>query len=159
MTKKPLVYLETSIVSYLTSRPSRDLVSAARQEMTHEWWEQRKQYDIFVSELVVEEAQEGNAEAAARRVELIDQLPLLETSREALSLAEGLLEKNAVPPQAPRDALHIGIATAHDVDLLLTWNFRHIANAWKREAIRKSLESSGYRAPVIATPEDLLEEE
>lgn len=158
MNEKFKVYLETSIVSYLTARPSRDLVTSARQEMTYEWWQIKESYLLYVSELVLEEAQQGDPVAAALRLEEAEKLPLLKTSSPALLLAENLIQTGAVPSAAPRDALHVGIATVHGMDFLLTWNFRHLANPRKVDEIRAVVEAAEFRAPVILTPENLLEE-
>lgn len=156
---KQRVYLETSILGYLTSRPSRDLVLAAHQEVTRQWWEKRRKYfDIFVSQPVLVEAARGHAEAASRRVDLLRDLPLLRVSEEAVALAEALLTAHALPRRAGADALHIAIATVNGMDYLLTWNCRHIANAELIPAVRATIERRGYDAPMICTPDELMGE-
>ena len=105
---KPKVYLETSVVSYLASRPSRDLIVAANQQSTQEWWEkQLAKVDVYISQLVVQEASSGDTNAVARRLEAIADFPLLEISPEATELAEHLIAEKAIPKQAVEDALHI----------------------------------------------------
>jgi hypothetical protein len=127
---KHRVYIETTIVSYLTARPSRDLVVLAHQQVTQEWWDARRHaFDLFVSQLVVREASSGDSDAALRRTELLQTFPMLELNDAALHLARTLLKRNAVPQKAIEDALHISVATAHGMDYLLTWNCKHIANA------------------------------
>ena len=152
------VYVETTVVSYLTARPSRDLIAAARQEATREWWEAAQDaYALVASELVIEEAAAGDKAAAEARLAWLRGLPLLEITAPAATLAQGLLDADALPAEAPRDALHIAVAAIHSVPYLATWNFRHIANVTKRVAIARAIEDAGYDPPVIATPEDLLE--
>ena len=153
------VYLETSVISYLAARPSRDLLAAAHQQVTADWWAERRQrFDLFISQLVVEEASAGDTSAAARRLQLIDGLELLDLNEASLALAEKLLDQDAVPRHAGEDALHIALAAAHGVDYLLTWNCKHIANAALRERIAKVCSEAGNRAPTICTPEELFED-
>jgi len=130
---KPKVYLETSVISYLASRPSRDLIVAANQQITQEWWQvQRQDFDLFISQLVVQEASAGDKQAAERRLQAIANTPLLTLSEEAVTFAEKLVEEGAMPRKAVEDALHIAVATLNGMDYLLTWNFKHIANATMR---------------------------
>ena len=122
------VYLETTIPSYLTARPSRDLLRAAHQGITREWWEDhRGRFDLFASRVVVEEAGRGNPDAARRRLDALDGLPLLEMTEEAFELAQSLLETGVLPRKARIDALHIAVAAVHGMDILLTWNCKHLA--------------------------------
>ena len=153
---KPTVYIETSVLSYLTARPSRDLIVAGQQQLTAEWWENAKdEYTLFVSTVVVEEASGGNAEAAERRLESIVELDVLDVTDNAVQLAALLMQKGAMPPKAVQDALHVAVASVHQVQYLLTWNYRHIANATMREAINQICREAGYTAPVICTPAEL----
>jgi len=156
---KPKVYVETTVVSYLTSRLSRDLLVAGHQQVTQEWWQLKRQdFDLFCSQVVVREAREGDPEAAARRLEAIKDVPLLETTEAALDLASELIERGAVPPGKPEDAFHIAIAAVHGADYLLTWNCAHIANAKMRHLVEQVCRELGYEAPVICTPEELIED-
>jgi predicted nucleic acid-binding protein len=153
------VYIETSVISYLTARPSRDLITAAHQQLTTDWWEdRRKDFDLYVSQLVVREASAGDQNAASRRLEIIEPIPLLELNEEALGLARSLLEDGPLPTKASEDALHIAIATVHGMDFLLTWNCKHIANAEMRNLIEEVCRSKGYEPPITCTREELLGE-
>src|SRR5262245_5550798 len=126
----PSVYVETSVISYYTARASRDVVTAARQTITQEWWEDaRDGFDLYVSVIVVEETKAGGDEAAQRRLSAISGLPILEINDAAEQLARSFLDGRAVPLSSSEDALHISLATVHGMDFLLTWNFRHINNA------------------------------
>lgn len=155
----PRVYVETSVISYLAARPSRDLITAARQQLTREWWRHRRpQFDVCVSQLVLDEARAGDPEAAARRAEFLVGLPLLETTREAVELARRLLQAVGLPPQAGADALHIASAACHGVDYLLTWNAAHIANAEYRPRVERTCRAHGYEPPVLCTPDELMGE-
>ena len=155
---KGSVYLETTITSYMTAWPSRDLITAAHQQITQEWWRDRRaDFDLFVSALVLREAGRGDPDAAARRLAVLDDLPLLEVTHEATSLARELVQKVPLPAKAAVDALHIAIAVVHGMDYLLTWNCTHIANAALRIAIDAVCRARGYKTPVICTPEELQE--
>lgn len=153
---KPVVYLETSVISYATSRPSRDLVVAGHQQVTRDWFaRQAPHFELFVSELVVREAAAGDEEAARDRVAFLDTVERLSITEDAGVLAQRLVDLGAVPRKAAEDALHIAIAAVHGVHYLLTWNCKHIANASTRQAIERVCLESGYDPPVICTPEEL----
>lgn len=153
------VYVETTIVSYLTARPSRDIVRAAHQRVTREWWEQRRaDFQVFVSQAVLEEAAGGDSVAAAERLEALRNIPLLEISETTAGLAERLIEDVPLPERAAVDALHIALAVTHGMQYLLTWNCRHIANAALRTRIEEVCRQAGFEPPVICTPEELMEE-
>jgi predicted nucleic acid-binding protein len=119
----PSVYIETSVISYLTARPSRDVVVAGRQQVTHEWWHRhRGGYEVMTSRLVLQEASAGDPRAAAKRMKVLNTLPILGLTAEAVQLAKQLIEAGSLPFTAADDALHVAIAAAHGLDYLLTWN-------------------------------------
>lgn len=154
----PTVYIETSVVSYLTSRPSRDVVVAAHQRLTSRWWTKaRPSFYPVVSQLVIDEALLGDPASARRRAQAISGLPILELTHAGRELARALLDEVAMPPTAIADALHIAIAAENGAHYLLTWNCRHIANASSRVLIERTLRLRGYDAPVLCTPEELME--
>lgn len=156
---KPKVYLETSVVSYLAARPSRDLVTAAHQQLTHSWWDKRRsEFDLFVSPAVLQECSAGDADAAKRRMEIVNAIPLLDPSTEVTAFAEELIAGVPLPPKAATDALHIAFAVINGLDFLLTWNCTHIANASVRKRIEVFCRTRGFEVPVICTPEELLED-
>ena len=154
------VYIETSFVSYLTARPNREVVVAGHQQSTHDWWNRyRSSYELCASLLVLREAGAGDPEAAKERLDVLAGMILLETTEEALDLAKELVKAGALPAKAESDALHIGVAATQGVPYLLTWNCRHMANATMRLLIESVCASRGHRAPIICTPEELLESE
>lgn len=154
------VYLETSFISYLTSRPSRTIVGAAHQQITQDWWMNRRMaYDLRISELVVRECAAGNPEAAQRRLDAIAGIPRLEIDERVEQIALGLTSRGLVPPQVAEDALHIAIAATHGVDYLLTWNFKHIANPALQYRIAGYLAELNLALPFICSPEALLGED
>jgi len=156
---KSRVYLETTIPSYLAAWPSRDLVMAAHQQTTREWWETRRQeFELFISQVVVDEASVGDADAAMRRLEKLADIPLLEASAHVDALAEELMKHVPLPPKAAADSLHIAIAAVNGMDYLLTWNCTHTANVAPRSSIERVCRASGYEPPVICTSEELLKE-
>lgn len=156
---KPSLYLETGVISYLVARPSRDIIVAGRQQLTREWWDQhRVEFALTASQLVLREAERGDAEAAAQRAAILAELELLALTDSARELARQLLAAGALPAKAPEDALHIASAASHGINVLLTWNFKHIANPFTWGAIWRVIDQAGYVPPTICTPEQLLEE-
>ena len=154
---KQKVYIETSVISYYTSRPSRDLVTAARQQVTREWWEEMlQQFDAYISALVIEEAKGGDPSAAMKRLDAITEMPVIKLSDEAGNLAGILISSGTIPEEHSEDALHIALATVNGMDFLLTWNFTHINNAKMKSEIIKVTERQGYECPVICSPDELL---
>jgi len=155
---KPKVYIETSVISYLTARSSRDIIVAANQQATQEWWQTRKpDFDVYISQLVIQEASWGDVEAISKRQEVLENLALLDISVEAVALAENLVKQRAIPEQAAEDALHIALATVNGMDYLVTWNFKHIANASMRANVELVCRLNGYEPPIICTPLELME--
>ncbi len=150
------VYIESSVVSYLTSQTSRDLVTAARQAITTEWWnDQRSKYDAYVSALVEEEISHGDPDAADRRLSAIKEIPALDISEQASALAKELIRLEAIPANSEEDALHIGIAASSGIDYLLTWNFKHLNNAETKKTIALIVENHGFVCPILCSPEEL----
>jgi predicted nucleic acid-binding protein len=157
---RPTVYLETTILGYGASEPSRDLITAARQQITRDWLARAAhRYDLFVSQPVVREASAGDERAAGARLALIEGMPLLAVTDEAGALAAKLLDEGAVPRKATEDALHLALAAVHGIQFLLTWNVKHIANAAMRQAIERVCRESGFEPPVICTPEELEDDD
>jgi predicted nucleic acid-binding protein len=155
---KPKVYVETTIVSYLVARRTRNVIVGAHQELTRRWWRQRERFEIFASPLVIEEASRGDAAARVRRIRLLRDLTLLEVNDDSRVVGQRLLAKGPLPAQAEADALHIALAAVHGMEYLVTWNCRHIANAWMRSRIEQVIRDLGYEPPILCTPEELLEE-
>jgi hypothetical protein len=154
------VYVETSVISYLVSLPSRDLRVAAWQQITTQWWEQEKsKYELFTSELVLAEAAAGDPSAAQKRIDKLDGIPYLNVSDEAKALAARLIADGGMPAHAEADALHVATASVHAIDYLLTWNCRHIDNATTKPVVRSICAVAGYVCPEICTPLELLSEE
>lgn len=151
------VYIETTIVSYLASRTSEDVVLAGHQQVTRDWWTSRRPlFELFCSAVVKREAAAGDPEAAARRLSFLDGIPMLEITPEAVRLAHDFTGKGALPKIAQEDALHIAIAAAHGIDYLLTWNCKHIANAEIYRAVSRVCDDGGVEAPQICTPDELM---
>jgi len=154
------VYLETTFISYLVALPSRDLIVAAHQRVTSDWWTyQRNKYDCYVSEIVVDEASAGDENEIRKRLIVLDSLELLDLTIEVSNLTNAIIKSEIIPRKAVRDAAHIAVATVHEIDYLLTWNCKHIANAQILRKIEKVCIESGYQMPVICTPEGLMEDD
>jgi hypothetical protein len=154
----PSVYLETTIIGYLASRPSGDLITAANQQLTKDWWNShREHYNLYVSQVVIDECTAGDSIAAQKRLSFLVDISRLDVSGEAEHLAERIVTEGPLPAKAKVDALHIAVATVHGLDYLLTWNCAHIANAAWRHTIEQICRSAGFEPPTICTPQELME--
>lgn len=157
---KPKVYIETSIVSYLKAWLSRDIVILGHQQTTREWWDNHRQkFEVYTSELVLMEAGAGDEQAARERLEALAGLPVLDTTPEAMALANDLLKAGAFPKKAEPDAYHLAVAATNGLEILLTWNCRHLANATMRPILDNVCREAGVEPPIICTPDELLAEE
>ncbi len=157
MKPKPTLYLETSVPSYYTARPSTDLVVLTHQHLTREWWENRlDSYEVYVSEVVYDEIQRGDAEAARRRVASIESFPMLDVTDETESLAMHYINELPLPESALADALHLAVTSINGLDYLVTWNCRHIARGSVKRKLPQLNTAQGLSSPTICTPEELL---
>ena len=153
---KSSVYVESSVISYLTARPSRDVVKSARQALTTEWWQSSQaEFDVFISVLVRKEVAAGDPVAAAQQLAIVKDIVVLGTSFEAEHIADALIMEKALPENSKEDALHIGIAASHGMDYVLTWNFKHIINARKKSHVIQIVQNLGFSCPVLCSPEEL----
>ncbi len=153
------VYLETSFISYLVARPSRDVVVAGHQQTTQDWWANRRnQFACSVSQVVIDEASTGDSGEVQKRLAIINDLPALEITAAAEALAEAIMAAGMLPPHAVRDAAHVSVAAVHAIDYLLTWNCKHLANAQISRRIAIVCEKLEHRMPIICTPEELMGE-
>jgi hypothetical protein len=152
------LYLESTIPSYLAARPSRDLIVAAHQQITHEWWQQaRPDFDIYISQVVLDEISAGDPDAAARRLALMEGLPLLDATEEVEALTGEYQHQLGMPPAAAVDVAHLAYAVAYELDYLLTWNCSHLANGRVIQRVQALNATLGRVTPIILTPEELLE--
>lgn len=155
---KPTVYIETTIVSYLTAWPSRDVHRLSHEIFTRDWWsDHRSSYDLYVSDFVLQEASRGDPVAAMERLKALDGIPVLPADPSADELAERLAMALALPPRARLDAAHLAIASVYGMSFLLTWNCRHLANPHFRAKIESACDGAGFSSPQILTPEQLME--
>ena len=155
---KPRVYVETTVLGYLTSWPSGDLVVAGRQKITRDWWRYALgAFDLVVSELVRREASAGDPQAIRDRLEALADLPVLPVSQRAKDFARALVAGGAVPATEQEDAIHIAVAVVNGIEYLVTWNFKHIANAAMRSKIHGVCIAEGFDPCTICTPEELWE--
>ncbi len=152
------IYIESTIPSYVVARPARDLLQAARQQITKDWWDfKRASHELFTSQVVLDEIGCGEAPMARLRLETLKTLPLLQAAEEVKELARRILTSGLLAATEDRDATHIALASAYEMDILLTWNCRHIANAAIQTRLRRLAETAGFNLPVICTPEELME--
>lgn len=156
---KPRIYVETSVISYLTARPSSNVMLLARQQFTRELWAlQPDLYEAWLSPLVLDEASQGDPQAAAVRVFVCRGLPELEITNEVKVFAQLLVNTGAVPTTEPEDALHIALATLHAVDYIASWNFAHMVGPAAKFKLQNKISELGHKPPIIATPEEIFEE-
>lgn len=156
----PRVYIETTIPSYLTARPTVNFLQLARQELTRRWWNQaRSRFELFVSQEVIREVSLGDSEMAEARLERLSGIPLLDVNRDVESVAERLITSGVLPAKAYPDAIHIGVASIHGMDFILTWNCRHIANPMIQRRLACEVAAMDHVLPVICTPEELTDDE
>lgn len=155
------VYIETSIIGYLTARSATDVIFQARQLLTRQWWEDRRlSYDLYVSQLVIDEVSAGDEVAAQERLQLLAGIPLVDAFQPSVeALADLLIDKHLLPAKARTDAQHVAVATVFGVDYLLTWNCKHIANAERLPRIYSTLRDEGYEPPLVVTPEEFSNHE
>jgi hypothetical protein len=150
------IYIESTIPSYVVARSSRDLLQAARQQITRDWWDLRRDtHELFASQVVLDEIAFGEPEVARRRLDLMAGITVLDPTPAAEALAGRILRSGLLPASADGDAAHIAIATVHRMDVLLTWNCRHIANAAIVGRLRRLVDAEGFGLPEIYTPEEL----
>ncbi len=151
------VYLETSIFGYVASRPGLNVIFAANQFLTLQWWnDHRTRFDLFVSQAVIDECSAGDPVAASERLVFFDGIPVLAINSDTQTLAQDILRRVGLPPKAAIDAVHIAAASQNRMDFLLTWNCKHIANPSFRRKIEEVLADHGLASPVICTPQELI---
>lgn len=152
------VYIETSVVSYLTAKPSRDIMIAGHQEATRELWTiLSTKFEPYISALVYQESSKGDPEKSQMRLSAIAKFSMLDIDDEARFLAEKIITKKGIPKEYPEDALHIAVAAVNGIEVIITWNFAHLNNPFTRKKVRKIVETEGYICPEICSPEELLE--
>ncbi len=151
------VYIETSVIGYLTARSTKNLIIAANIETTRDWWQNRRHdFALYISQVVLDEVAEGDSEMAVKRMEVLQNIELLSLNETAITLAEQFLSQSNLPSKASADALHIALATIHGMDYLLTWNSKHIANAEIQKKLAQVSLEIGYEIPTICTPYELM---
>ncbi len=153
---KQKIYIETSVVSYLTARLSKDIIIAGHQAATRDFWELLPQFDAYISDPVLKEASYGDKMAAAARLKALEEFKELEINEDCSRLALALIADGVIPSQYPEDALHIAVAAIHGIDIIVTWNFKHINNPVTRYRIRESVERHGYFCPEMFSPDEFL---
>ncbi len=153
------VYLETTFISYLVALPARDLVVAAHQQITRDWWQlRRKSFRCLISSVVLEEISCGDSFEIEKRLAAVEELEVIPSSPAAETLTDAIMKARVLPAKALPDAAHIAVATVHEIDYLLTWNCKHLANAQISRRIQEICQMRGFEMPLICTPEELLEE-
>ena len=155
------VYIETSVLSYYTSKTSRDIVIAGHQVSTITFWNKLITNELIpvISALVIKEASQGDIEISKKRRNAIQGFLVLDISKEAEELSNLLIKNRGIPSESPEDALHIAIASVEKIDFIATWNFKHINNPFTKNKIKEIIEKAGYICPVLASPEELSGEE
>jgi hypothetical protein len=153
------VCIETTIPSaYVSTRG--DAASMHRREETRRWWtEQLPLYDGFVTENVLLELKQGNWPGQADALMLVEPLPRLIVDDEVIAVATRYVQERLVPADLSGDAAHLAAACVHEMDFLLTWNIRQLANPNKLDHLTIVNRRLGLLTPKIVTPEMLWLEE
>ncbi len=154
---KKRVYVESSVISWLTANPPNDILKIAKQRQTQMWWEVRHRWELFISPMVMGEIQRGDRDAARKRSEVVFGLPLLDDTKEVGVLAEALIQDGLFPEKANPDAMHVAYAAIYGIDYLVTWNQKHLFNLDLLEPLRMSIRQRGYAPPILARPDYFLE--
>lgn len=155
---KQSIYLETSVISYYVARPSKNIIIAGFQAATYDFWDRLDEFDVYISDVIIQEASKGDEIQSQRRLDSIQKFPMLEVDRDVTLLALELLNGNAIPDTFYEDALHIALAAKHGIQSIVTWNFKHINNSFTRMMIRQIIENTDYDCPEICTPNEFLGE-
>ncbi len=156
---KQKVYIETSVISYLVAKPSTNIIITGHQLATQEMWKKINKFDIFISDIVIQEASQGDKEQVALRLKILEPLKILKVDDETENLANVLLKGKAIPKKCPEDALHIAVAAMNGMDFIITWNFKHINNPFTKAKIRQLIENQGLVCPELCSPDEFLGEE
>lgn len=155
---KQTVYIETSVIIYLTSNPSRDIVVAGHQQTTYEWWNQSRDYfDSYISQFVIDEISSRDMLAANKRIEAIKNINELQVNDEVEKLGDIYLKSFNIPEKSKLDAYHLAIAVWYNIDYLLSWNCKHIANAVVNKKLIDINNKMGLNSPILCTPLELIE--
>lgn len=151
------VYLETSFISYLVARPSRDVIVAGHQQTTQQWWVSRRGlFECSISQVVIDEASIGDTAEVAKRLAIIRGLAIVDVTSNAEALTQAIMAAGILPSHAFPDAAHVAVSAVHKLDYLLTWNCKHLANAQIARRIGAVCEQLGYKMPIICTPDELM---
>lgn len=155
---KPTVYIETTVISYRMAKSSRDLIIAAHQQITHEWWDIAiPRFDAFISPIVLEEISKGDADAAKLRLDSVSSFQLLEVLSEVRDLADSYFSAIEIPEKARADSYHLAVAAWHGMDFLISWNCSHIVSGRVKRIVEEINSAKRIRTPIVCTPEELME--
>ncbi|RJP33294.1 MAG: PIN domain-containing protein [Candidatus Omnitrophota bacterium] len=156
---KRRIYIETSVVSYYVSKPSKNIIIAGHQVSTIDFWDLLGDFDVYISDVVIQEASQGDACQARKRLDALANFPVLEIDDEVKALVKALLNGKSIAKEYPEDALHIAVAAKHGIDVIVTWNYKHINNPFTRMMVRQVIENEGFACPEICSPNELLGDE
>ncbi|NCC62747.1 MAG: PIN domain-containing protein [Verrucomicrobiae bacterium] len=156
---KRTIYIETSVISYYTAKPSDNIRINGHQLATYEFWEILPQYNVYISDTVIEESSRGDEEKVQERLFAIRKFSILEIDSKTQELAKKLVNTGTIPEKCPEDALHISVAATYSIGFVLTWNFKHINNPFMMRNITDVVTNAGYQMPIICSPEEFLEAE
>ncbi len=152
------VYIESTIISYLAAKPSRDLIVAAHQQITNEWWDTiKQQVECYISPFVIQEISAGDQEVAKRSLDLIEDLSILEVNKEIQNLAQKYFAALDIPEKSRLDAFHLALSVWHEIDYLLSLNCKHIVSGRIKKMLDNVNVELDLKIPVLCTPEELME--
>ncbi len=156
--KKHKIYIETSVVSYYVAERSENIRIAGHQLSTIDMWKQLSKFDVYISDIVLDEISKGSEEQSLTRLNTVEGFNILDLDKKAKDLSDLLLTNNAIPAKCPEDALHIAVTAVNNIDFIVTWNFKHINNPFMKTKIREIIKDAGYKCPIMCSPEELIGE-
>jgi len=150
------VYIETTVISYLISRASTSLKLASEQLITQEWWQEvLPKMKPYISTFVVDEISLGDKSQALKRIEAVSRFEVLQETPEVKTLANLYLKELAIPAKSKVDAFHLAMASIFEIDFMVSWNCKHIANPFFQKKIESINNSFNLITPVICTPREM----
>ncbi len=156
---KRKVYIETSVISYFVADMSENIRISGHQLATHDFWKLLPEFEVFISDTVVEETSKGDEKKVQKRLRTIRDFPVLDIDEETQKLAIKLVREKAIPEKCPEDALHIAVAAINEIEFIITWNFKHINNPFMMRKISDVVTNAGYPMPITCSPEEFMEAE
>jgi len=153
------IYLDTSVISYYVKKTEYDILEQAHYQLTRQWWRKfATHHSLFISVFVINEIEKGDKHAAMKRLKAVEGIPILDTSVSVDRLSRIIVKELNIPEKARMDGYHLAVAAMNSQDYIVSWNFKHMANARVRRIYKAICGEEGLVCPDISTPEEMLGE-